>query len=111
MFGATSLVSGLGEEKESRLIEILFSSVSVRQLLLGKLLALGTAGLLQVLIWLVSAPSVQMPVKEDNCLCSIPWQKTESPGSFSRFEKDLRSNYSPMIFTSTRLRRLPSNSP
>jgi len=56
MFGATSLVSGLGEEKESRLIEILFSSVSVRQLLLGKVLALGTAGLLQVLIWLVSAP-------------------------------------------------------
>jgi ABC-2 type transport system permease protein len=56
MFGATSLVSGLGEEKESRLIEILFSSVSVRQLLFGKVLALGTAGLLQVLIWLVSAP-------------------------------------------------------
>jgi len=56
MFGATSLVSGLGEEKESRLIEILFSSVSVRQLLLGKVLALGSAGLLQVLIWLVSAP-------------------------------------------------------
>ncbi len=56
MFGATSLVSGLGEEKESRLIEILFSSVSVRQLLLGKVLALGAAGLLQVLVWLISAP-------------------------------------------------------
>ena len=56
MFGANSLISGLGEEKESRLIEVLFSSVSVRQLLIAKVLALGTAGLLQVLIWLLSAP-------------------------------------------------------
>jgi ABC-2 type transport system permease protein len=56
MFGATSLISGLGEEKESRLIEVLFSSVSVRQLLISKVLALGTAGLLQVLVWLISAP-------------------------------------------------------
>ncbi len=55
-FSATSLISGLGEEKESRLIEVLFSSVSVRQLLIGKVLALGTAGLLQVLVWLISAP-------------------------------------------------------
>ena len=56
MFGANSLISGLGEEKESRLIEVLFSSVSVRQLLIAKVIALGTAGLLQVLIWLLSAP-------------------------------------------------------
>ncbi len=56
MFGATALISGLGEEKESRLIEVLFSSVSIRQLLVGKVLALGLAGLLQVLLWLASAP-------------------------------------------------------
>lgn len=56
MFGASALVSSLGEEKESRLIEVLFSSVSVRQLLISKVLALGLAGLLQVLVWLISAP-------------------------------------------------------
>jgi ABC-2 type transport system permease protein len=56
MFGATTLVNSLGEEKESRLIEVLFSSVSLRQLLVGKVLALGLAGLLQVFIWLISAP-------------------------------------------------------
>jgi ABC-2 type transport system permease protein len=56
MFGAYSLINGLGEEKESRLIEVLLSSVSVRQLLISKVLALGTAGLLQVLVWLISAP-------------------------------------------------------
>jgi len=56
MLGANSLISGLGEEKESRLIEVLFSSVSVHQLLVAKVLALGTAGLLQVLVWLISTP-------------------------------------------------------
>jgi ABC-2 type transport system permease protein len=56
MLGATSLIGGLGEEKESRLIQVLFSSVSVRQLLVGKILALGLAGLLQVLVWLLSTP-------------------------------------------------------
>jgi len=56
MFGATSLINGLGEEKESRLIEVLFSSVSVRQLLISKVLALGAVGLLQVLVWLISIP-------------------------------------------------------
>ena len=56
MFGVIALVNSLGEEKESRLIEVLFSSVSVRQLLIGKLLALGLAGLIQVLFWLISAP-------------------------------------------------------
>jgi ABC-2 type transport system permease protein len=56
MFGVTSLITGLGEEKESRLIEVLLSSVSIPQLLISKVLALGLAGLLQVVLWLVSAP-------------------------------------------------------
>jgi ABC-2 type transport system permease protein len=56
MFGASALVSSLGEEKESRLIEVLFSSVSVRQILISKVFALGLAGLLQVLVWLISSP-------------------------------------------------------
>ena len=55
-YGTTALISGLGEEKESRLIEVLYSSVSVRQLMIGKILALGAAGLLQVVFWLSSAP-------------------------------------------------------
>ena len=56
MFGASSLISSLGEEKESHLIAVLFSSVSIRQLLMGKVLAQGLAGLLQVLVWLISTP-------------------------------------------------------
>jgi ABC-2 type transport system permease protein len=50
------MVQGLGEEKESRLIEVLLSSVSTRQLLTGKVLGLGVAGLVQVIVWLISLP-------------------------------------------------------
>ncbi len=50
------LVQGLGDEKESRLIEVLLSSVSTRQLLTGKVLGLGAAGLVQVVVWLASLP-------------------------------------------------------
>ena len=49
------LLQGLGEEKENRIIEILLSSVSARQLLTGKVLGLGAAGLVQMLVWLLSA--------------------------------------------------------
>ena len=49
------LLQGLGEEKENRIMEILLSSVSARQLLTGKVLGLGAAGLVQILFWLLSA--------------------------------------------------------
>lgn len=49
------LLQGLGEEKENRIMEILLSSVSTRQLLIGKVLGLGAAGLVQIVIWLLSA--------------------------------------------------------
>ncbi len=55
-FSSAYLLQGLGEEKESRLIEVLLSSVSTRQLLIGKILGLGAAGLIQVAVWLISAP-------------------------------------------------------
>jgi len=56
IFSSTYLLQGLGEEKENRLIEVLLSSVSARQLLTGKVLGLGAAGLAQVVVWVVSAP-------------------------------------------------------
>ena len=49
-----TLLQGLSEEKENRVMEILLSSVSARQLLLGKVLGLGCAGLTQLVIWLLS---------------------------------------------------------
>jgi ABC-2 type transport system permease protein len=55
IFSSTYLLQGLSEEKENRLIEVLLSSVSARQLLTGKVLGIGAAGLVQVLVWVVSA--------------------------------------------------------
>lgn len=56
IFSSTRLLQGLGEEKENRLIEILLSSVSPWQLLTGKILGMGAAGLAQVVVWVISAP-------------------------------------------------------
>jgi len=49
------LLQGLSEEKENRIMEILLSSVSTRQLITGKVLGLGAAGLAQMFFWLLSA--------------------------------------------------------
>ena len=49
-----TLLEGLGEEKENRVMEVLLSSISTKQLLLGKVIGLGIGGLLQILFWLFS---------------------------------------------------------
>jgi ABC-2 type transport system permease protein len=48
------LLQGLGEEKQNRVMEILLSSVSARQLLAGKVLGLGAAGLVQIIVWIAT---------------------------------------------------------
>jgi ABC-2 type transport system permease protein len=45
------LMQSVIEEKETRLIEILISTVRPMQLLMGKILAMGLLGLLQILVW------------------------------------------------------------
>jgi ABC-2 type transport system permease protein len=54
IFSSTYVLQSLAEEKENRLMEILLSSISTRQLLTGKVLGLGAAGLLQVIVWVIS---------------------------------------------------------
>ncbi len=56
VFSSTYMLQGLGGEKENRLMEVLLSSVSTRQLLIGKILGLGAAGLIQAAVWLISLP-------------------------------------------------------
>jgi ABC-2 type transport system permease protein len=52
---AGTLIQGVSEEKESRVIEVILSSIDAHSLLMGKLLGLGAAGLLQLAIWLSMA--------------------------------------------------------
>ena len=47
-------LQALGEEKESRVMEVLLSSVTPGQFMIGKILGLASAGLSQVLIWVAS---------------------------------------------------------
>ncbi len=47
-FSSGYLLQGMAEDKQNRVIEILFSSVTPEQLLAGKIMGLGAAGLLQV---------------------------------------------------------------
>ena len=54
LFTSGYLLQSVSEEKENRVIEILLSSVSSSQLLVGKVLGLGAAGLLQIAMWLGS---------------------------------------------------------
>jgi ABC-2 type transport system permease protein len=55
-FSSAYVLQGLGEEKENRLMEILLSSVSARQLIFGKVSGIGVAGLIQVVFWVISIP-------------------------------------------------------
>jgi len=48
------LLQGIGTEKDSRVIELLVSSLSSTQLMAGKILGLGALGLAQVLFWVLS---------------------------------------------------------
>ncbi len=51
MTSAGYLLQGVSEEKENRVIEVILSSIRPDRLLFGKLLGLGAAGLLQLLVW------------------------------------------------------------
>jgi ABC-2 type transport system permease protein len=46
------LLQGMAEEKENRVMEMVLSSVTPGELMTGKLLGLGAAGFLQLLVWI-----------------------------------------------------------
>lgn len=56
IFSSSSyLLRSVSEEKETRVIEIVLSSVSATELLAGKVIGLGALGLTQVGVWLLSS--------------------------------------------------------
>ncbi|VVC03255.1 ABC-2 family transporter protein [Candidatus Burarchaeum australiense] len=48
------LLQGIVAEKENRVMEVLLSSVSTTDLMAGKIIGLGAAGLTQILVWAVA---------------------------------------------------------
>jgi ABC-2 type transport system permease protein len=51
----SSVMAAVLEEKETKIAEILFSSAKPFELMMGKLVGVGLAGLTQVAIWIISA--------------------------------------------------------
>jgi ABC-2 type transport system permease protein len=45
---------GVVKEKQSRVVELVLSSISAREMMAGKVIGLGIAGLLQVIVWVVA---------------------------------------------------------
>jgi ABC-2 type transport system permease protein len=54
MVSGNMLFQAVGTEKENRTLEVLLLSISPRQMLAGKTIALGLAGLLQMIVWLAA---------------------------------------------------------
>jgi ABC-2 type transport system permease protein len=52
MFSSSYLLHGIVDEKENRIIEVLLSAATHEELLAGKLIGLGAAGLTQLAVWL-----------------------------------------------------------
>lgn len=55
---ANFMLQGIAKEKENKILEILVSSVSFKQLLTGKILGLAMLGLIQFFGWMVSGVAV-----------------------------------------------------
>jgi ABC-2 type transport system permease protein len=53
MYGIT-VMRGVIEEKQSRIVEVIVSSVKPMQMMMGKLIGIGLVGLTQVVIWALS---------------------------------------------------------
>ena len=51
IIGGSNLLNSVAEEKESRVIEVILTSVTPLAVMAGKVLALGASGLLQLAVW------------------------------------------------------------
>jgi ABC-2 type transport system permease protein len=91
----SQVMNGVIEEKSSRIIEVIISSVKPYQLLLGKIIGVGLVGLTQFLLWIVltfgltQVTSKLYGEKEKNTLTQIKQIESTSPESvMSRSENE-----------------------
>ena len=70
------LLQGLSEEKENRIMEVLLSSLKPEQLMFGKLLGLGAAGLFQMAVWTASLVAFLMLL---NRVVDVPLELSAPP--------------------------------
>ena len=56
--GSCALLESVSEEKENRMVDVLLTSVSPLSLMAGKILALGTTSLIQIIVWFASIATI-----------------------------------------------------
>ena len=76
--GSGYLLQGLSEEKENRIMEVLLSSIEPEHLMLGKLIGLGAASLLQVAVWAVSGVGFLLALGR---MIGVPSELTHVPSA------------------------------
>ncbi len=62
--GTAALLQSVTEEKENRMVEMLITSTSPLSIMLGKIIGLGAAGLLQIAVW-ITAVVIAVPQISD----------------------------------------------
>ena len=60
MYGM-SVMRSILEEKSSRVVEVMLSSVTAKEMMAGKIVGVGAVGLTQILIWTALASVISMP--------------------------------------------------
>ncbi len=77
----TMVMRGVAEEKTNRIAEVIISSVKPFQLMMGKILGIGSVGLLQFLIWILLVVGLQflLPLIFPNLLDQMQSQPVQ-PG-------------------------------
>lgn len=63
-FYAVQVMRGVIEEKSSRIVEVIISSVRPYQLMLGKILGIGAVGVLQFVIWVLFSGIIYVVVSQ-----------------------------------------------
>lgn len=66
---SNSLFNSISKEKENRMIEVMMTSVTPKQLLAGKMLGLGATGLLQTVFWLFA---IYISINRNGSLLKLP---------------------------------------
>jgi len=77
---SAQIMRGVMEEKTSRIVEVIISSVKPFQLMMGKIVGVAMVGLTQFMLWIVLSFAVLMPMKE--YIASRTSEQALSPQSF-----------------------------
>lgn len=76
------LVQGVAVEKENKVVEVLLASASADEIMAGKLIGLGAAGLLQVAVWsgMLAGGAASAPVALGGATSALPWMAIAAAG-------------------------------